>query len=108
MHAHGDGERRREWQAVYRLTTLTLPSEVAAKVEHKRFVQRHARVVWLGYAAQADHLADMLRRRDRSIDDRRLCVECDHARPGWRCVKNAGFLTDILRRCAHFHEEAGP
>ena len=66
------------------------------------FQRRQARIVWLGYTVPSEYLAEMLLRRDRDLDDRRLCIECAHACPGWRCAKKAGFLLDQLQRCDHF------
>ena len=63
------------------------------------FQRRQARIVMLGYPAPSEYLAEKLVHRDRDLDDRRLCVECTHARPGRRCEKQAGFLLDQLQRC---------
>ena len=69
-----------------------------------RFEKRQASISWLGYGDESEHLAGMLLQRDRDMDDRRLCVECSHAGPGWRCEKKAGFLLEQLQRCDHFME----
>lgn len=90
----------------YTQTTITLLPDVAAAVESRRFDKRRARVAWLGYGAVADELAEIMAARDRRLDDRRLCVECAHAGPGWRCNKKQAFLTDVLQRCRYF-DEAG-
>jgi hypothetical protein len=68
------------------------------------FLKRQARIVWLGYVAPSEYLAERLLHRDRDGDERRLCVECAHVRPGWRCARNAGFLLEQLQRCDHFME----
>lgn len=66
------------------------------------FQRRQARIVWLGYTVPSEYLAEMLVHRDRDGDERRLCIECAHAGPGWRCAKNAGFLLEQLQRCDQF------
>lgn len=66
------------------------------------FKKRQARARWLGYGDRADRVADMLLHRDREIDDRRLCIECAHAGPGWRCAKREAFMVDQLQRCPAF------
>jgi hypothetical protein len=90
----------------YTQTTITLPPDVAAAVECHRSTKRRARIVWPGYGAVADELTEIMAARDRRLDDRRLCVECAHAGPGWRCNKKQAFLTDVLQRCRYF-DEAG-
>lgn len=70
------------------------------------FERRKARVIWLGYPA-ADHVAECLLHRDRDLDDRRLCVECRHARPGWRCEVREAFMLDRLQRCPRFVAQPG-
>jgi hypothetical protein len=67
------------------------------------FDKRVARSIWLGYA-DAKVCAEQLLRRDRSGDHRRLCPECTHARPGWRCAKGEAFLADQLQACPLFKE----
>jgi hypothetical protein len=54
--------------------------------------------------ALAEFLADKLATRDRESDDRRLCIECSNAGPGWRCNLRAGFLMDRLHRCDYFKD----
>jgi len=66
------------------------------------FQRRQARIVMLGYPAPSEYLAEKLVHRDRDLDDRKLCIECAHAGPGWRCEKNAGFLLEQLQRCDQF------
>jgi hypothetical protein len=66
--------------------------------------KRQACAIWLGYGNRADRVADMLLRRDRDKDDRRLCIECAHADPGWRCAKHEAFMVDQLQRCPAFQE----
>lgn len=50
---------------------------------------------------QTEALADSLVARDRDGDDRRLCVECAHCRPGPRCSRGLAVL-HVLQRCDHF------
>jgi hypothetical protein len=71
--------------------------------EIRLFQQRQTRIMWLGYGS-AEQWPEKLLRRDRDIDDRRLCVECVHARPGSRCAKSEAFLLDQLQRCPRFEE----
>lgn len=68
------------------------------------FEKRQARTSWLGYGDRADRAADMLLHRDRERDDRSLCIECAHARPGSRCAKREAFMVDQLQRCPAFKE----
>lgn len=68
------------------------------------FEQRVARSIWLGYGNAKDR-AERLLHRDRDADDRRLCVECAHAGPGWRCARREAFLLDQLQRCPMFKEK---
>ena len=68
------------------------------------FGTRQARTCWLGYGDRADRVAEMLLHRDRAGDDRRLCIECAHAGPGWRCAKREAFMVDQLQRCPAFKE----
>ena len=68
------------------------------------FEKRQARTRWLGYGNRADRVADMLLHRDRDTDDRRLCIECAHAGPGWSCAKREAFMVDQLQRCLAFKE----
>lgn len=69
------------------------------------FEKRVARSTWLGYP-DAKGRAETLLHRDRDADDRRLCVECSHAGPGWRCAKReGGFMLDQLQRCPLFKEK---
>jgi hypothetical protein len=73
-------------------------------VEIVAFDKRVARSTWLGYP-DAKGRAEMLLRRDRGGDHRRLCVECLHAGPGYRCAKRDAFLLDQLQRCLNFKEK---
>ncbi len=68
------------------------------------FDKRVARSTWLSYP-NAKCRAERLLHRDRDIDDRRLCVECQHAGPGWRCAKREAFMLDQLQRCPRFKEK---
>ena len=79
-----------------------LPTRTGAEIVS--FEKRVARITWLGYA-EAKGLVEKLLRRDRDGDDRRLCVECSHAGPGWRCAKREVFLLDQLQRCPLFKEK---
>ena len=81
---------------------------VWTEAEIATFEKRQARTRWLGYGDRADRVADMLlhRDRDRDTDDRRLCIECVHAGPGWRCAKREAFMVDQLQRCPAFKETA--
>lgn len=74
--------------------------------EISTFLKRQARIVWLGYTVPSEQMAERLLHRDRDLDDRRLCIECAHAGPGWRCEKKAGFLLEQLQRCDQFLEVA--
>lgn len=66
-------------------------------------------------ADDAEHLAERLLLRDRELDDRHLCAECLHCRPG-RCgnYKAAGLQSPdvgrdqaaVLQRCPGFEEVA--
>lgn len=67
-----------------------------------RFDKRVSRISLLGYGDDADHLGVLLLRRDRDMDERRLCVEYIHAGPGWRCGKRDAFLVRQLQRCDNF------
>jgi hypothetical protein len=68
------------------------------------FEKRVARSTWLGYA-DAKGRAERLLHRDRDTDDRRLCIECQHAGPGWRCTRREAFMLDQLQRCPMFKEK---
>ena len=68
------------------------------------FERRVARSLWLGYG-NARSRAERLLHRDRDADDRRLCVECQHAGPARRCAKREAFLLDQLQRCPKFKEK---
>lgn len=70
------------------------------------FEKRHARTCWLGYGDRADRVAVMMLHRDRDMDERRLCIECAHSGPGWRCAKREAFMVDQLQRCPAFKETA--
>jgi hypothetical protein len=68
------------------------------------FDRRVARSIWPGYP-DAKGRAERLLHRDRGGDDRRLCVECQHAGPGYRCARREAFLLDQLQRCPNFKEK---
>ncbi|RCX11842.1 hypothetical protein [Extensimonas vulgaris] len=55
---------------------------------------------------EAGRMADKLLLRDRDLDDRRVCLECQHlrGRPGaWRCPMPAPMVQQ-LQRCPAFAE----
>ena len=79
-----------------------LPAWTEAEIAN--FGKRQARTRWLGYGNRTDRVADMLLHRDRDTDDRRLCIECANAGPGWRCAKREAFMVDQLQRCPAFEE----
>ncbi|HEX2541498.1 MAG TPA: hypothetical protein VHM00_10495 [Caldimonas sp.] len=90
---------------------VTLPATIGATLA-QRSQQRGvshlsgrlaARLIWLGYQDHAN-LAEVLLTRDADSDDRRLCVECAHARPDWRCVAREAFLLAQFQRCPAFLE----
>lgn len=81
-----------------------LASHGKSNAQITKLERRQAQISWLGYGDDAKHLAEMLMRRDRDMDDRRLCVECIHAGPGWRCAKRDAFLLRQLQRCDNFME----
>lgn len=72
--------------------------------EISNFSAWQARITWMGYGGASERLAEMLVHRDRDMDDRRLCVECRHAGPGWRCAQREAFILDQLQRCPAFKE----
>ena len=83
--------------------------------ERNLFDRRRDRLVrWGWQQPDAEALADRLFKRDREEDDRALCVECHHWRPG-RCGNSvrAGVLVpslsaqlaDLLQRCLGFKRE---
>lgn len=91
------------------------------------FTARLSRFIDKGLSlADAEALADSLVKRDREMDDRRLCLECIHLHDGgtgrWRCgnAVAAGIgvhaadaqrptdLTRLMRHCpgfTHFHSQ---
>lgn len=73
-------------------------------VDIATFEVRVARSTWLGYPGAKGRAARLLH-RDRDVDDRRLCVECQHAGPSYRCAKREAFLLDQLQRCPKFQEK---
>ena len=81
-----------------------LAAHEISNAEIVRFEKRQARISWLGYGDDAEHLAEMLLHRDRDLDDRRLCVECSHVGPRWQCAKQDAFLVRQLQRCNNFRE----
>lgn len=93
-------------------------TEAMNTAEIDTFTARLHLFTWHGLdGTEAERLADGLVARDRDEDDRRLCFECDHLRPGgalWHCKqwRRAGFVgagvTDdaakLLQRCGGFKE----
>ena len=79
-----------------------LAAHEISNAEIVKFEKRQARISWLGYGDHTEQLTEMLLNRDRDMDDRRLCVECSHAGPGWRCAKRDAFLLHQLHRCDNF------
>lgn len=75
-----------------------------SETEITSFSTQQARITWLGYGGAAERLAEMLVHRDRDMDDRRLCVECQHAGSGRRCARREAFVLDQLQRCPAFKE----
>lgn len=51
--------------------------------------------------ARAEAVAERLVQRDRDRDDRRLCLECQHLQPAYRCDRGAS-IRDVFQRCDHF------
>lgn len=70
---HGDGCHAGNWD----------DSEIDA------FAAREARFTRMGRTADAEHLAERLRLRDRDGDDRRLCLECTWLGDAGRCLAAA-------------------
>jgi len=73
--------------------------------------QRQARFERLGLPDhEAGRMADTLMLRDRDLDDRRVCLECQHlrGRPGaWRCHAPGGMPSPLvaqLQRCPGWGE----
>jgi hypothetical protein len=79
-----------------------LPAWTGAEIV--AFEKRVARIAWLGYG-DAKGRAERLLHRDRDIDTRRLCIECQYAGSGWRCAKREAFSLDQLQRCPKFKEK---
>lgn len=54
-------------------------------------------------ADEAEQLAFRLLDRDRSLDTRRLCMECVHLQPPCQCHQpEAAPLREVLQRCPSF------
>lgn len=78
--------------------TEPLSPKKAARMEFR--IKRFAR---MGLdAARAADLALRLVERDAGRDDRRLCGECSHLKPGFICAVREPVLMDILQRCHRF------
>ena len=111
QHAQHDDEAKVERSAIISADGVPyweaddlagLPAWTDAEIAS--FDRRVARSTWLGYF-DAKGRAERLLHRDRDTDDRRLCVECAHAGPGWRCAKREAFMQDQLQRCPMFKEK---
>lgn len=106
---------------LYRLTPAELDLAHAVPWDDAacaRFAARLGRFLRLGFSgADADDLAKRLHLRDVQIDDRHLCVECQHlaghVSAGWRCRTHraAGVAADLphdvvmrIQRCPTFEE----
>lgn len=75
---------------------------VWSEIETQTFLVRQAQFRASGLPDPlAEKLADQLVARDRNGDDRGLCAECRHCRPGPRCTKQLAVL-DVLHRCDYF------
>lgn len=96
---------------------LLAGDEARADGEAARFLDRRARLVRWGWAADdAERLAERLARRDREADPRVSCADCRHYRPG-RCGnhRRAGLhapelgrdLAAMLQRCPGFAASEG-
>jgi hypothetical protein len=81
-------------------------SEIAAYLARRDRLLR-----WRWPVAQAEALAERLTLRDREAEDRHLCIECQHCRPGLICAAHraAGVgrelgraLASLLQRCPAF------
>lgn len=103
-------EARQERAAIYQFEAgmAVREAEVAAGIkpltaqEETRHARRKGRALGLGLgAARADRLVGRLMQRDRDGDDRRLCVECRHARVN-ECDAKDAYLPDVLQRCPGF------
>ncbi len=71
-------------------------------LEIQMFISRCRRFMRMGLAEpEAERAADRLVARDRDGDDRRLCVECRHCRPGPSCSRGLEALP-ILQACDLF------
>lgn len=73
--------------------------------EIKRFLKREATFLQEGLDADgAERLAQQMLYRDRpdSGDDRRVCFECRHMRPGPKCQAGILPVRFILQRCPGF------
>ncbi|TSE20754.1 hypothetical protein Talka_00417 [Tepidimonas alkaliphilus] len=85
LAAHGSGTQTHPFETARRNWTPATAKELAA------MEQRHRRAVVLGLdPQQADLASDVLHWRDRTGDDRRLCLECRSLRVGttsrWHCA----------------------
>ena len=78
----------------------------ASDAELHTMSERQSRFERLGLGwLEAGRAADVLLLRDGGLDDRRLCLECDHlrGRPGaWRCPAPGAPMVATLQRCPAF------
>jgi hypothetical protein len=117
-HRQAIRDHRAELLALLATPTTTDPApEFLALVawtdaDIARFTARRDRLIRWGYSTtDAEALAERLTRRDRSGDDRRLCLECSNHRPG-RCANHRAArlhspelgrdLAELLQRCPGF------
>lgn len=103
-------EARQERAAIHQFEAgmAVHEAEVAAGIkprtaeEEMLHARRKGRALGLGLGAErADRLAERLVQRDRDGDDRRLCIECAHARVN-ECRVQEAYLPDVLQRCPRF------
>ena len=94
------------------LEALDLAAVAWTDADIARFLDRRARLMRWGWAEhEAEKLAERLVKRDREDDDRSICAECSHYRPG-RCGNHRSALlatadvgrdlATLLQRCPGF------
>lgn len=99
-------------EAPERVEALDLAAVAWTDGDIARFLDRRARLLRWGWPeSEAEDLADRLVRRDRELDERVSCTDCQHYRPG-RCGnhRRAGLhapdvgrdLAGTLQRCPGF------
>jgi hypothetical protein len=71
--------------------------------ELSRFTFRRRLFMDRGFdEARAEAAADRLVDRDRELDTRHLCVECEHLKPPHACRRRDAVLLEVLQRCPNF------